>query len=131
MFRCSYYSLMAEARGFTPQTMFAITPVSQTIVPSIVWSARCGEIIIISFTRRLPTRSNPLINKKEKYKQQVFVFLFFGGSEGIRTPEPVKTTRFPIVPVMTTSIRFLIFFAYLFANCLYILYFFSTFVNDF
>ena len=73
----------------------------------------------------------PYKQKKEKHKQQVFVFLFFGGSEGIRTPEPVKTTRFPIVPVMTTSIRFLIFFAYLFANCLYILYFFSNFVNDF
>ena len=77
----SYYSLLAEAEGFAPQILFAITPVSQTIVPSIVWSARCGEIIIISFTRRLPSRSNPSINKKEKHKQQVFVFLSFGGNE--------------------------------------------------
>lgn len=77
--KSSDYSLMAEAEGFASQTLFAITPVSQTIVPSIVWSARCGEIIIISFTRRLPSRSNPSINKKEKHKQQVFVFLFFGG----------------------------------------------------
>ena len=36
----------------------------------------------------------------------VFVLFPCGGSEGIRTPEPVKTTRFPIVPVMTASIRF-------------------------
>ena len=55
---------------------------------------------------------------------------FFGGSEGIRTPEPVKTTRFPIVPVMTTSIRFLIS-ARLFASVFYILYFFERFVKYF
>ena len=54
----------------------------------------------------------------------------FGGSEGIRTPEPVKTTRFPIVPVMTTSIRFLIS-ARLFASVFYILYFFERFVKYF
>ena len=54
----------------------------------------------------------------------------FGGSEGIRTPEPVKTTRFPIVPVMTTSIRFLIS-ACLFASVFYILYFFERFVKYF
>ncbi len=35
----SYYSLLAEAEGFAPQTTFAITPVSQTAVSSAVWSA--------------------------------------------------------------------------------------------
>ena len=44
--KCWYFSFLAEARGFAPQTMFAITPVSQTAVSSAVWSARCGEIII-------------------------------------------------------------------------------------
>ena len=69
----------------------------------------------------------PYKQKKEKHKQQVFVFLFFGGSEGIRTPEPVKTTRFPIVPVMTASIRFLIsFFVRLFRKLLvYSIFFFA------
>ncbi len=58
-------------------------------------------------TNRLPTRSNPLTNvKRKKYEPLRFVFLSSGGSGGIRTPEPVKTTRFPIVPVMTASIRF-------------------------
>ena len=42
---------------------------------------------------------------KQKENGTTVLFLF-GGSEGIRTPEPVKTTRFPIVPVVTTSIRF-------------------------
>ena len=57
----SYYSLLAEAEGFAPQTTFAITPVSQTAVSSAVWSARCGEIIIVPFTRRLAERdSNPI-----------------------------------------------------------------------
>lgn len=39
-------------------------------------------------------------------KRHARCLFFIGGSEGIRTPEPVKTTRFPIVPVMTASIRF-------------------------
>ena len=38
---------LAEAEGFAPQTTFAITPVLQTIVPSIVWSARCGKAIMV------------------------------------------------------------------------------------
>ena len=65
-----------------------------------------------------------------KQKDTLQVSFCFGGSEGIRTPEPVKTTRFPIVPVMTTSIRFLIS-ARLFASVFYILYFFERFVKYF
>ena len=53
----SYYSLLAEAEGFAPQTTFAITPVSQTAVSSAVWSARCGKVIIVSFTRRLADKN--------------------------------------------------------------------------
>ena len=66
-----------------------------------------------SFASRLPTRSNPLSAMSKQNEQANFcLFVLFGGSEGIRTPEPVKTTRFPIVPVMTTSIRFHITFLF-------------------
>ena len=55
---------------------------------------------------------SPFSNVKTKRTGKFFLFVLFGGSEGIRTPEPVKTTRFPIVPVMTTSIRFHITFLF-------------------
>ena len=75
----------------------------------------------------------PVLHRK-RHTQRSFVRSFCvcldGGSEGIRTPEPVKTTRFPIVPVMTTSIRFLVS-ARLFASVFYILYFFERFVKYF
>ena len=45
-------------------------------------------------------RENFLLNKKHHPKGGVFP----GGVGGIRTLEPVKATRFPIVLVMTTSI---------------------------
>ena len=48
---------------------------------------------------------NRLLSPNTKGMAKTIPFVF-GGSEGIRTPEPVKTTRFPIVPVMTASIRF-------------------------
>ena len=68
---------------------------------------------IVSFASQLPTRSNPLSATSKQNEQANFcLFVLFGGSEGIRTPEPVKTTRFPIVPVMTTSIRFHITFLF-------------------
>ena len=70
-------------------------------------------LFIVSFASRLPTRSNPLsATSKQNEQAKTCLFVLFGGSEGIRTPEPVKTTRFPIVPVMTTSIRFHITFLF-------------------
>ena len=70
-------------------------------------------LYMASFASRLPTRSNPLSATSKQNEQANFcLFVLFGGSEGIRTPEPVKTTRFPIVPVMTTSIRFHITFLF-------------------
>ena len=59
--------------------------------------------------QRVAAYSSSELPPIKKDTQGVF---FFGGSEGIRTPEPVKTTRFPIVPVMTTSIRFHITFLF-------------------
>ena len=91
----------------------AITPGLQTTVSSVVWSARSHWKPRHCFTSRLPTRSNPLSATSKQNEQANFcLFVLFGGSEGIRTPEPVKTTRFPIVPVMTTSIRFHITFLF-------------------
>ena len=91
----------------------AITPGLQTTVSSVVWSARSPWKPRHCFTSRLPTRSNPLSAMSKQNEQANFcLFVLFGGSEGIRTPEPVKTTRFPIVPVMTTSIRFHITFLF-------------------
>ena len=53
------------------------------------------------------TGNNSLsIQKENSLEPQWFKRVSLGGSGGIRTPEPVKTTRFPIVPVMTASIRF-------------------------
>ena len=70
-------------------------------------------LYMASFASRLPTRSNPISSTSKQNEQANFcLFVLFGGSEGIRTPEPVKTTRFPIVPVMTTSIRFHITFLF-------------------
>ncbi len=50
--------------------------------------------------------NSPIVQKENSLEPQGFKRVSLGGSGGIRTPEPVKTTRFPIVPVMTASIRF-------------------------
>ena len=101
--------VLAERVGFAPRQLLlllvfshtyilliflyfvAITPGLQTTVSSVVWSARCFEKKRVSFTSRLPTRSNPTIDEK-KFGYTLSVSEFFGGKSGIRTHDTLPYT---------------------------------------